>query len=264
MKLKLVPLFSLLVASSTLSFAAERESAEAFHTRTVEEAVLRVLATADFSPAQRAVIEEGLFTFASDRAEIADHALSAEPRTTRPLLSVTQAELEQFRAPLDEEPEPPNASPEEPAQPTPPTAPDPEVPNSAPDGVTSSPQPVLPFGGIVCIPGNQLLLGGRFLVNATVTDLIGQVYTAGACRMTNVAGYFFFFDPTNVEVPVKMLNACSGGNPPTHWIFITGLTNFGVQTTFFDLFTGVSLTHTNPVGQIFPSSINQQTPFSCL
>lgn len=114
-----------------------------------------------------------------------------------------------------------------------------------------------------CWFGDQLLLNHRFIASVTYENLLHEVYTALACGMTHSAGYFFFSDPANVEIPMKMLNACGGGNPPTHWVFAAGLTNFGVQLTIFDLFTGTSRTYTNPTGQFFELIIDQQTPFPC-
>jgi hypothetical protein len=258
--------------------AATSADSRSFHAAAVRATVERYLTVNDFPPAQRALIEDGLRSYLQDQSigsAVADFESTA---VSRPTLALSSEEMTAMAPIGDGGPYDPSIPPNQLPPPGPPEAGGPD-PGEAPDfdeapesdeepatdggGVVAQPQPVLPIGGITCLPGNELLLGGRFVVQATVTDLLGNVFIAGACRMTNVAGYFFFFDPTNVEVPVKMLNACIGGNPASHWIFITGLTNFGVRTTFFDLFSGISLTHTNPVGQTFPSSINQGTPFPC-
>jgi len=210
---------------------------------------------------QRLVVEEGLAEFERDlgNAQLGG-LLPSEARLSKPRVISGELDALPLRALLDEEPELPPVEPgSEPDPVEPPEGPEAQQP----EGVEGAPQPVLPVGGIICIPGNELLIGGRFAVAVTVQDLVGNVFVAGSCRMTNLAGYFFFFDPTNVEIPVKMLNGCGGAAPPTHWIFFAGLTNFGVRITFFDLFTGISLTYTNPVGQTMPPVIDQQTPFPC-
>lgn len=118
-------------------------------------------------------------------------------------------------------------------------------------------------GAYLCLPGDELLLNNRFLVTATVQDLNGFVFRALGCRLTTASGYFYFFDRGNVEVPMKMLNGCFGGNPASHWVFAAGLTNFGVEVSIFDLFSGWRLSYLNPTGNFFELIIDQQTPFPC-
>ena len=118
-------------------------------------------------------------------------------------------------------------------------------------------------GAVVCSIGDELLVNGRFVIAVTYQGYVGAPAYAYSCRMTNSAGYFFFFDSTNVEIPVKMLNACSGGNPASHWFFGAGLTDFAVAIGTFDLFTGLSRTYTNSLGQVFNTKIDQRTPFPC-
>ena len=59
-------------------------------------------------------------------------------------------------------------------------------------------------------------------------------------------GYFWFFDPTNAEVIVKVLDACSVDGH--FWIFASGLTNLGVTLTVTDTQSGTSMTYTNTDG----------------
>lgn len=244
------------------AWATDTSSLDAAHKETVQRVVARYLTAGEMTSWQRLVVEDGLREFASDLSKTgAEGLVSSGVRLSKPRV-MTSGELDALplRALLDEEPElPPGGPGSEPEPVEPPAGPE----EQQPDGVEGAPQPVLPIGGIICIPGNELLIGARFAVAVTVQDLVGNVFVAGSCRMTNLAGYFFFFDPTNVEIPVKMLNGCGGAAPPTHWIFFAGLTNFGVRITFFDLFTGISLTYTNPVGQTMPPVIDQQTPFPC-
>ena len=68
-------------------------------------------------------------------------------------------------------------------------------------------------------------------------------------RLTPDTGYFTFFDPSNVEVVVKVLNAC--GFNQKIWTFAGGLTNVATVITVTDTVTGVSKTYTNTQGTFF-------------
>ncbi|GMU67421.1 MAG: hypothetical protein AMXMBFR36_36950 [Acidobacteriota bacterium] len=124
---------------------------------------------------------------------------------------------------------------------------------------------IIAIGRLTCFVGDTLLLNGRFLVVATwVNPFNGAGGVALGCALTPASGYFFFgFDRSNVEVPIKMLNACFGGSPPGHWVFAAGLTNFGVQMTVVDAITGISRTYNNSPGNDFSLIIDQSTPFPC-
>lgn len=93
------------------------------------------------------------------------------------------------------------------------------------------------------------LSGGRFQVGVTFTTANNQSGSAQAVKLTADTGYFTFFNPTNVEVIVKVLNACSLGQ--RFWVFAGGLTNVATVMTVTDTLTGVSRTYTNPRGVPF-------------
>jgi hypothetical protein len=67
---------------------------------------------------------------------------------------------------------------------------------------------------------------------------------------TSGTGYFWFFNPTNVEVVVKVLDACV---PPFNhfWVFAGGLTNQEVEIIVTDMATSATWTHVNPLGQVW-------------
>ena len=67
--------------------------------------------------------------------------------------------------------------------------------------------------------------------------------------LTNDTGYFWFFNPANTEVVVKVLDACSVDG--YFWIFASGLTNLGVTLTVTDNQTGTTMIYTNPDGTAF-------------
>lgn len=72
---------------------------------------------------------------------------------------------------------------------------------------------------------------------------------------------FTFFDPSNIEMILKVLNACS---PPFNnwWVFAGGLTNVGVTIKVTDTKTGAVKNYANTKGQIFQAFADTQA-FAC-
>ncbi len=103
----------------------------------------------------------------------------------------------------------------------------------------------------VCVEdGLQLcLLDQRFVVRTEYRTAEGG--TSGATLpLTGDSGTFIFFDPANIEVIIKMVDACA---PPFNrfWVFAAGLTNVGVRLTVIDTLTGQVRGYDNPLGQAF-------------
>jgi PA domain len=100
-------------------------------------------------------------------------------------------------------------------------------------------------------PDSALLLGDdRFQVTAfwaTDTDS-GPATSLG---MTKDSGFFYFFDPDNVELVVKVLNACSAPEFNRFWVFAGGLTNVEVDLTVVDTQTGRTKIYSNPLDHPF-------------
>lgn len=109
-------------------------------------------------------------------------------------------------------------------------------------------------GGTLCL-GN-----GRFKVTATwqTTTASG---TAQGVTLTGDSGYFWFFDPGNVEVTVKVLNGCGVNN--RYWVFAAGLTNVAVTLTVTDTAAGQTRTYTNPQGRTFRSILDTAAFDTC-
>jgi len=115
-----------------------------------------------------------------------------------------------------------------------------------------------------CQPGAGTLClnGGRFQVGANWTRSDGSTGAGTAVSLTDDSGYFWFFDPTNVEMVVKVLNGCAINN--AYWVFAAGLTNVQVNWQVLDTQTGVSFTEVNPQGQSFaPVQATTAFPTSC-
>jgi len=69
--------------------------------------------------------------------------------------------------------------------------------------------------------------------------------------LTSDSGYFWFFNPANIEVVVKVLRACSQA-APRYWVFAAGLTNVEVTLQVTDTQAGGSpKTYLNPLNTPF-------------
>jgi PAP2 superfamily protein len=89
---------------------------------------------------------------------------------------------------------------------------------------------------------------GRFKVQAT-WNTGKSSGPAQALSSTGDSGQFWFFDPDNVELTVKVLNACSFND--RFWVFASGLTNVEVLVTVTDTHTGRVRQYFNPRGKAF-------------
>jgi hypothetical protein len=93
----------------------------------------------------------------------------------------------------------------------------------------------------------ELCLGGRFRVDvswktATATGL-GIAQT-----LTGDTGYFWFFDPANVELVVKILDGRSINGE--FWVFYGALSNVAYTLTVTDTATGRTKAYSNPQGSL--------------
>ena len=93
------------------------------------------------------------------------------------------------------------------------------------------------------------LNGGRFEVVATFDTGRGDSGSAEMVRLTDDSGYMWFFNSTNIEVVIKVLNACALNNE--YWVFAGGLTNVHVMITVTDSITGAFVQYVNPFDTTF-------------
>ena len=103
----------------------------------------------------------------------------------------------------------------------------------------------------VCTPSATTLClsGNRFAVSTTWTTSDGKSGQGQASALTADTGYFWFFSPSNVEMVIKVLNACSINS--RIWVFAGGLTNVQVAMTVIDTKTGTVKTYNNPQSTAF-------------
>lgn len=95
------------------------------------------------------------------------------------------------------------------------------------------------------------LNNARFQVSAEWATQDGQSGTGKASRLTDDTGYFTFFGNDNVELVVKVLDACDIPGFNHYWVFVAGLTNVEVTLTVTDTASGQTNTYFNPLGQAF-------------
>jgi hypothetical protein len=108
-----------------------------------------------------------------------------------------------------------------------------------------------PTAGGPCVPDatHLCLSGQRFRVSVDWETPQGARGSGQAISITSDTGYFWFFSSGNVEMVVKVLNACSFSS--RFWVFAGGLTNVRAVLRVEDAATGEVKTYTNPQNTAF-------------
>lgn len=105
------------------------------------------------------------------------------------------------------------------------------------------------------------LLGGRYRVSArfaTAADLAGE---ALALPLNGQSTAFWFFGPTNLELFVKVLDACAAFGRT--WVYAAGLTDVGVDLRVEDTETGQIRTYHRPAGIPFSPILDASAFADC-
>ncbi len=122
---------------------------------------------------------------------------------------------------------------------------------TADDGVTGREVWSLPLdaGLPACQPSASTLClnGGRFRAEATWRDFNGGTGAGMAVPLSADTGYFWFFDPANVEVVLKVLDG--RGLNGHFWTFYGALSNVRYSLTVTDTQTGATRRYVNPSGR---------------
>ncbi|HKD17601.1 MAG TPA: hypothetical protein VKG23_07000, partial [Thermoanaerobaculia bacterium] len=129
-----------------------------------------------------------------------------------------------------------------------------EAPYKLLDGAFSATYPLiarwLDAPSPACVPDPETLcLGSRFEVTAQWSKSDGTSGVGTAVSLTPDSGYFWFFDPSNVEVVTKVVSGC--GVNGHYWVFASGLTNIAVTLTYSDLATGTQQIYRTSAGTAF-------------
>ena len=132
-----------------------------------------------------------------------------------------------------------------------------DVASSLASGATLSSSPATS----ACPAGALCLHGDRIQVRATWETADGEQGEAAPVALTSETGFFWFFDPANVETVIKVLDACVIND--RFWVFAAGLTDVGVELTVTDTVTGETQVYGNPVGTPFQPIQDVDALLSC-
>ena len=115
------------------------------------------------------------------------------------------------------------------------------------------------------------LLDDRFEVKVRMRNFanppelfVGKIqHYNGESSETDQSVSFYSFQDGNVEVFVKMVNACSIQSFVSFWLFASGATNADTEITVRDTQTGLIRTITNPPGQLFVTRADTEAFETC-
>ena len=162
---------------------------------------------------------------------------------TIPSVMVSQEDGELIKEVLGEpepDPEPdPDPDPEPEPEPEPEPTPDPNDPAVS----FEAPSVCVEDASTLCLNGDRFRVRSSFVTSQ-------DSGTGAAQALTDDTGFYSFFQAENVEIVVKVLDACN--TTFNHfWVFAAGLTNVEVEIEVTDTQEGMILTYTNPLGRAF-------------
>ncbi|HEX3553818.1 MAG TPA: hypothetical protein VIA62_11385 [Thermoanaerobaculia bacterium] len=118
-----------------------------------------------------------------------------------------------------------------------------------------------------CIPdvNTACLQSGRFEVkvdwqSATATGASQVMSFNGQQAQSDESVFWWFFSPTNFEMGVKVLNACTFNSK--FWVYLSGLTDQGWTVHVRDTQTGATQTYANTLGQL-SKTFADTSAFNC-
>jgi hypothetical protein len=111
-------------------------------------------------------------------------------------------------------------------------------------GMGTAPGPCPPSSTqVLCLNNDRFKVQAHYLTFNAVSGGAGKV------TLTGDTGYFFFFDPSNVEAVVKVLNGCPLNN--RFWVFAGGLTDVRTVISVTDTQRNSVKIYINPQGSAF-------------
>jgi len=118
-----------------------------------------------------------------------------------------------------------------------------------------APGPCVASGSTLCL--NQ----SRFRVRVNWRTPQGQTGSGQAIPFTTDSGFFWFFQNSNLEMMIKLLNGCTINN--RFWAFHAATTNVEYELTVMDSITGEVKTYFNPLGRPAVTTLDTQAFASC-
>ncbi len=119
-------------------------------------------------------------------------------------------------------------------------------------------------GSGTCTPDatHLCLTGNRFRVSVQWTNYNTNVTAAAtAVPFVDESGFFYFQDPSNIEIMVKVHDACAGFGH--FWFFSAATTNVGYTITVTDTKTAQTETYSNPAHVLSAANTDQSSFASC-
>jgi len=110
-------------------------------------------------------------------------------------------------------------------------------------------------------PNVLCLRDNRFEVSVSWRTAEGLTGQGVGVQLTNDTGYFWFFEAGNVELLIKVLDACAPYG--RHWVFASGLTNVEVVLLVTDTLSGDSHLYINPLGRVYVPVQDTETFAAC-
>ena len=106
------------------------------------------------------------------------------------------------------------------------------------------------------------LLGGRFKVWVTGNNFAGTPFIGRTAPLASTdSAVFYFFQPANFELLVKIVNGCALNN--SYWVFYAATTNVDFYLYVDDTFDGSpAIYYHNPLGTQFATSIADSDAFA--
>ena len=107
------------------------------------------------------------------------------------------------------------------------------------------------------------LQSNRFRVSARFATPGGELRDARVVPLGTDSGALWFFWPANLELFVKVLDACGLANFESFWVYAAGLTDLEVELTVVDTRSVESRTYRNPQRRPFPAVLDSQAFHTC-
>lgn len=104
---------------------------------------------------------------------------------------------------------------------------------------------------------------GRFRVEVEWEDSQGGAGAGMAILPSDDSGEFWFFNPNNSELLLKVLDACNVPGSNAYWVFAAGLTNVEVTITVTDTQTGELRVYENDLGEPFQPVLDTSAFDTC-
>ncbi len=122
---------------------------------------------------------------------------------------------------------------------------------------------LLQIDSAVCAGGDDALClnQNRFLVELSYVTAQGVQGQGSAVPLSGDSGYFYFFGPGNVELLVKVLDAC--GVNQRHWVFAAGLTDLQLELEVTDTAAQQMRRYTSQGGQGFGPVLDSNAFATC-